>query len=201
MIEIILFLIIVTMFLLKPDSVQINLPNHNHEIFCDKFTGTWDGENCICKHPEFITNNYYNGNCDKIVDANCKKILNSELKSLNFNEQNPYTEGTCDCEKYYIYDLFHHKCVLRRLNMPQKQDQSTQICEKGYYFNKKYQTCLKELCSWDILNPVDKIDQKTISPNVCKCDFENGFVPVALSNETVGCTKSFTLIRKKTKPP
>lgn len=186
MLDIIILFVIVTIFILKPESVQIKFPKLDYKIFCDKFTGTWNGNDCICKQPDFITNNHYNGNCDKVVDSNCKRILNSEGNLLNFNIENPYTEGVCDCGKYYVYDILSHKCVLRKLNTPSQLEEN---CEDGYYFDNKYKTCLKKLCFWDILNPQEKIDQSTISPTKCKCNFENGFAPISLVNGTVGCTR------------
>lgn len=189
MFKLFLLFIIVTLFMLKPDSIQITFPKYDHKRYCDKFTGSWNGEDCICKQPDFITNNHYNGNCDRVVDINCKQILNSEGKLLNFNVQDPYTEGVCDCGEYYFYDVFSHKCVLRKLNTRCLKKNIPEKCEDGLYFDSNYKACLKKLCSWDILNPLEKIDQLTISPTTCKCDFENGFVPISLVNGIIGCTK------------
>lgn len=188
---IIVYCIIVAIFLLKPNSVKIHLHESNTTKFCDYYTGTWDGEDCICKYPEFITNNHYNGNCDKIVDVNCKRILNTNGEILNFNKKNPFTEGVCDCGYKYFYDILTRKCVLKRLNSPNVYGGREKThCEDGYYYDLKYKTCLKRLCSWDILNPFEKIDQVTLSPNVCECDFISGHVPISLTDGTVGCTQA-----------
>lgn len=191
MFAIIVYCIVVAIFILKPNSFNINLHNFNSEKFCDSFTGTWNGEDCICKHPDFITNNHYNGNCDKIVDVNCKRILDSEGKILDFKKQNPFTEGICDCGHEHFYDILTRKCVLRRLNSPRLiREIQRKYCDDGYYYNTNYKTCLKKLCSWDILNPLEKIDQVTLSQNVCSCDFQSGFVPISLEDGTVGCTRA-----------
>lgn len=189
MFEIILLFIIVTIFILKPNFINFDLPKSNIKHFCDNFVGTWNGESCICKYPSFLTNNHYNGNCDKIVDTNCKRILTSNGKLFNFKTHNPYTEGVCDCKDDYYYDIITHKCILSKLNTLISSFSKPNKCEDGYYYNVKYHTCLKKLCSWDILFPLERVDQVSISKTTCKCSFKDGFIPISLANGTVGCTK------------
>jgi hypothetical protein len=52
---------------------------HSYEKYCHLFTGSLNNnDDCVCKHPDFITNNSSNNNCDRVVDVKCRQILNAD---------------------------------------------------------------------------------------------------------------------------
>src|SRR5436190_11927205 len=157
---------------------------------CYLKTGFFDSGKCKCKHPSFLGNNIHNGNCDKIVDQQCTKIVDEITgNDIDFNVIDPFKHGRCVCKENYIYDKFTHLCVLRRMG-ESKIVANTEICNDGYYFSKHYNTCLKSLCSWDVLEPSRRIDQFSIDENKCRCDFMQGYVAITLPNNIVACTQA-----------
>ena len=174
-------------------KIVIENNENNQNINCYEKTGKIDGENCICKHPDFLTNNFWNGNCDKIVDVNCKTIKDriTGLK-MDFNKRDPYNYGVCDCGNHMVYDTLLRKCVLKRLgdNVKYKIKDAEKKCMPGHVYSKKYCTCIKDVCAWDMLNPAIRIDGGN-----CECDVTRGVLPIELAGHVsiAGCTKSIII--------
>lgn len=182
------------------------------KILCFTGSGDWDGKQCVCKYPNLVTNNAYNGNCDKVVINNCHTLFDTEGNVFDFETKNIMTDGICGCERDFIYDIPIHRCVLRKISDKnfmsvggsnnifgfEKEEEEKKKCGVGYVYSNKYRICVKSLCAWDILNPHIRINQKQLFPNnynLCNCDVIRGFVPVKVYNgpmeDTVGCTKAF----------
>lgn len=165
-----------------------NIVNLNN--YCFVGTGDWDGAKCICKHPNIITNNDFNGNCDKIVIKHCNTILNSNGDHIDYESIDSLADRWyCDCGDNYIFDYNLGQCVLRTLEsyVPTKENIK---CDGGYFYSVKYQSCLKEFCSWDVLNPTVRINQKVLHEQFCDCDHLNGFLSIKFSDKISGCTKA-----------
>jgi hypothetical protein len=106
-----LLVIVVIIFIFNFEPSKIIFEKlHSYEKFCIKYTSfLYIENNCVCLHPTFLTNNYPNNNGNKIVDSNCKEILNVDGKHMNFNTRDPYIEGVCDCGKHYYYEVTTRK--------------------------------------------------------------------------------------------
>jgi len=156
------------------------------QVNCYSKTGFIYQGKCVCKHNQFVTNNLYNNNCDVVVDPNCKRLVDLNGNLINFETQDPFKEGVCECKPFYTYNSVLRKCVLQKLSDDSKE---SKVCDDGFYFAQTYQTCLKQLCTWDILNPKIRLDQTQIEENVCSCDFNRGIVTVVVAN-VVACTRA-----------
>lgn len=182
--------LIITWWLFSGNKIKIRPMRQTMEdkekggLYCYPTTGVWDGEKCNCKHPEFLTNNEYNGNCDKIVDLACKTINDENGASLDFNVSDPYHLGVCDCGDSMVYNNINRKCVLQTFGDigPQRE------CGVGFEQSENG-NCVKRFCYWDILNPMLVTDQKGAG-TMCDCDFERGFLQIQVSDDIVGCTGS-----------
>jgi len=186
---VVIIVIIVLCFIL---SLNINLKKNvlnerlvSKRVNCYSKTGFIYQGKCVCKHNNFVTNNTHNNNCDVVVDPNCKRLVDLNGNLINFETQDPYKEGVCECKPSYTYDSVLRKCVLQKVL---DNSEGSGICDEGFNFSHTYKTCLKQLCTWDLLNPKIRIDQTQIGENVCACDFNRGIVTVVVAS-VVACTR------------